>query len=175
VNGIAQYIPSTKVYAPEDATKVNFLEACQTYSMVHVPTHGILNEEDPGFSFISFTQSGKDLDVSELLFVKDLYAQNWDLDLAFFSACQTASGRHLAGEGNISMARGLAYAGVRSFITTQWNVPTATKSKIAPIFYEELVNKEKTKDVALATAKRAVAGRYPPREWAGLILIGTTD
>ena len=116
------------------------------------------------------------INLSELLFVKDLYAQHWQgLDLIFLSACQTASGRFMEGEGNISLARGMAYAGVRSLATTLWNVPTAAKSKIAPAFYTHFLQESQPKDVALAEAKRSVARQYHPKDWAGIILIGATE
>ncbi|MCB0588839.1 MAG: CHAT domain-containing protein, partial [Phaeodactylibacter sp.] len=175
VKKIRETIPNVKVYEQEAASKEEFLKACRQYSIIHVPTHGILNEGDPGFSFISFSQLGEQIDLSELLFVKDLYAQHWNLDLLFLSACQTATGRFMEGEGNISLARGMAYAGVRSLATTLWNVPTAAKARIAPAFYRYLLQDEAPKDEALARAKREVARRHHPNDWAGLILIGATD
>ena len=175
VNQIRQNIRKVTLYENEAASKKAFLKACQEFSIIHIPTHGILNEQDPGYSFISFSQLGEEIDLSELLFVKDLYAQHWEgLDLIFLSACQTASGRFMEGEGNISLARGMAYTGVNSLATTLWNVPTAAKSKIAPAFYLHFLQEGQPKDVALAEAKRSVARQYHPKDWAGLILIGSS-
>ncbi len=173
VKALSEKIEDVEVYPESLATKEQFLKACQQYSILHVPTHGILNEEDPGLSFIAFTQKEDTLDIGQVLFLKDLYSQSWNLDFAFFSACQTASGRYAAGEGNLSMARGLAYAGVKSFITTLWNVPTEAKAVIAPDFYDRFLNQSKPKDVALAEAKRKAAKTYVhPNDWASIILIG---
>lgn len=175
VKKIEESIRGVEVFRGEGASKAAFLEACRQYAVLHIPTHGILNEEDPSYSFISFSQMDGGINPSELLFVKDLYAQRWDIDLIFLSACQTASGRFWEGEGNISLARGMAYAGVRSLATTLWNVPTAAKSKIAPAFYIHYIKEGQPKDVALAEAKRSVARQYHPKDWAGLILVGASE
>ena len=44
-----------------------FLEVCQGHSIVHVATHGVLNESFPDFSFIAFSQNSDALNLSELL------------------------------------------------------------------------------------------------------------
>lgn len=178
VNAIKKKFPKSEIYPKKNANKKAFRTACQKYPIIHVTTHGILNEEDPSFSFISFSQMTENLDLSELFFVKELYTErNWNLDLLFLSACQTASGKYFAGEGNISMASGLAQAGVRSFVTTYWNVPTSPKARIAPNFYEQLLRNQKPKDIALAEAKRLIAKspESSPYDWAGLVLIGSTN
>lgn len=169
---------SVQPYTDADATKENFFEACNHYAFVHVATHGILNQ-DPNLNFVAFSQKGDSLDQTELLFLGELYAQRLPQDLVVFSACETALGQYREGEGNISMARGLAYAGVRSFVTTLWKVPTDANRQIMPEFYEQFLTNKEPKDVALAKARRAFIALSPDNEqldqWAGLVLIGSAE
>jgi CHAT domain-containing protein len=173
VDGILKVIPQAQKYLKLSATKQDFFAASKNSSIIHAPTHGILNPTDPSQSFIAFSQHGDSLRRSELLFVNELYSRFFNVDLIFLSACQTATGKFIAGEGNISLGRGLAYAGVRSFISTLWNVPVAPKASIAGDFYQSFLLQHQPKDVALAKAKRLAAEQYPdPNDWAGFVLQG---
>lgn len=169
---------SVRSYAEMDATKENFWEACKNYAFVHVASHGILNQ-DPNLNFVAFSQNRDTLDQSELLFLRELYAQRLHQELIVFSACETSLGQYREGEGNLSMARGLAYSGVRSFITTLWKVSPDANRQIMPGFYELFLGKKKHKDVALAEARRAFILASVDNEqldkWAGLVLIGSTE
>ena len=160
----------------QNAQKQDFFDRAKSSQLIHVATHGILNEEDPWLSYISFSQKSDTLDTSELLFVKDLSRNNWNLDLVFFSACQTANGQYHEGEGNISLARSLQISGAKSVITSLWNVPTQPKARMAPDFYDNYINKGLPKDVSLSLAKRKIARSYPhPFYWAGFTLIGASS
>jgi len=178
VKAIAKNDVDVAEYLDAAATVDGFFEACQRYAFVHVATHGILNQ-DPNLNFVAFTQNKDTLDHNELLFLRRLYTENLPQDLIVFSACETTLGEFREGEGNMSMARGLAYAGVRSFVTTLWKVYTASNTEIMPEFYQRFLNEKKPKDVALADAKVAFITASPDNEridkWAGLVLIGSTE
>jgi CHAT domain-containing protein len=169
---------SVKAYLDTVATVDGFFEACRRYAFVHVATHGILNQ-DPNLNFVAFTQSKDTLNEKELLFLRRLYTEDLPQDLIVFSACETTLGEFREGEGNMSMARGLAYAGVRSFVTTLWKVYTASNTEIMPEFYQNFLNEDKPKDVALNEAKiafiEASSNNEPMDKWAGLVLIGSTE
>jgi CHAT domain-containing protein len=175
--GIAEAV-KTRLFAGPTAGKTAFLDACRRHKIVHVATHGILSDADPNMSFISFNQGSAAIDTAQLLYLRDLYSHPLDLEFAFFSACETAAGKYVEGEGNFSMARGLAYAGVKSFVTTFWKVYGQDMGALAPAFYREMLNNQVPKDVALAKAKRVFIGkdieRYDPAFWAGAVLFGTT-
>jgi CHAT domain-containing protein len=165
------------------ATLDNFLQACGSDRYVQVIAHGFLDEQNPGLSCIAFAQKEAQLDEYNLLMLNDLYAMTLPQELIGFSACRTASGQYREGEGNMSLARGLAYAGVRSFTTTLWDIPTDGVAEIMPAFFKSLLSGRKPlpKDLALAEAKRAylesatLDAALHPANWAGVVLIGATD
>ena len=158
----------------DEASKEDFLSLCEKYGRIHLATHGIVHKSQQQLNFISFSQSADTLNADQLLFLKDLLPYNWEIDFVFLSACQTASGEFIEGEGNMSLARGLAYAGVKSFVTTLWDVPTQPKADLVPRFYDHLLNDDEPKDVALQKAKMEVVYKYPhPANWAGFSLSGS--
>ena len=162
-----------------NATKRNFLQACREYKIVHVATHGILNNDNPRFNFISFSQMAPQLNSREFLYLQELDTCRLDLDLAVFSACETARGKNVENEGNISMSRGLAQAGVRSYVTTLSVVRPQQTGELMPLFYGLLISGSTTKDVALAEAKRRFIDKsldnVSPEAWANVVLMGSTD
>ena len=169
---------NAQLYINEKATKDAFKDACRNSNVLHIATHCIVNYTNPDFNYISFSQNSDTLNRNALFYLKDLYANPMPLDLAVFSACQSAIGKEIKGEAPLSMARGLAYAGVRSFITTQWFVNTDKNADFYKFFYAELA-KGTPKDVALQEAKKQfinyAEGNSDPYFWASMILIGNTE
>ena len=168
----------THLYLGDQATKQAFKEACRQNNVLHIATHSIVNYANPDFNYISFSQNRDVLDRDQLFYLKDMYANPIHLDLAVFSACQSAIGKEIKGEAPLSMARGLAYAGVRSFITTQWLVNTDKNADFYPSFYDAIA-KGVPKDIALQQAKQhfinQADGNNDPYFWANTILIGNTQ
>ena len=167
-----------QLFLNEKATKEAFKDACSHSNVLHIATHCIVNYTNPDFNYISFSQNNDTLNRNALFYLKDLYANPMPLDLAVFSACQSAIGKEIKGEAPLSMARGLAYAGVRSFITTQWFVNTDKNADFYKFFYAALA-KGTPKDVALQEAKKQfinyAEGNSDPYFWASMMLIGNTE
>ncbi len=134
VAAIADILPSTTFLA-EMATRDRFLALAPKYSLLHLATHGILNDKDPDRSFLAFYAPS---DQPQLLplYVRDLYALPLQSELVVLSACETGIGQLSRGEGLLSMARGFSYAGAKSLITTLWSIPDgAANSGLLPTFY----------------------------------------
>ena len=157
------------------ATKGCFFNTCRDALAVHVATHGILVDDAPANNFIAFNQAQDTVNTSELLYLSELASQEpLNLELATFSACETARGKYVAGEGNMSMARALAAAGVKSILTTLWPVRTTQQARLMPVFYGQFTaNGGADKDRALTLAKRdfILNSDAYPAAWAGTILI----
>ena len=176
VQDIRQEVSSFDVFSDTMANYLQFQNACTNYAYIHIPTHGIYNQYNSNRSCISFTQNADTLNTDELLHVQDLYGRHWQLELVFLSACQTATGEYISGEGNISMARGFAYAGAKSIVTTLWNVPVSSKADIASEFYNGFIKNKQSKDIAMAEAKKYAARHHTsPVNWAGFVQVGATD
>ena len=177
VNRISQKVP-VSIFSTTNATRSTFLEASRQYNILHVASHSLCDDRDPNQSLLAFNQPGPFVDTSQLLYLRELYGLDLHQDLIVLSACETSRGEFAVGEGNLSIARGLAYAGAHSFISTLWVINTEPGLTIMPAFYEKL--RENTpKDVALAEAKRSYlresSKNYAPLKWAGIVLNGSTQ
>ena len=97
-------------------------------------------------------------------------------ELVVLSACDTARGEVVKGEGVVGLTRALEYAGARSIVATQWSVASGqSTTQLMEEFHKGLRN-GKAKDEALKEAMAAVRKKYPhPFYWAPFILLGDPD
>ena len=95
------------------------------------------------------------------------------------SACNTAIGRDVKGEGIFSFARGIAAAGIPSTVATLWPVENQSTYQLTEFFHKYL-SKGIPADRALQKAKMVFlnindASKQLPYFWAANILIGETN
>src|SRR6185295_8146635 len=82
------------------------------YRIIHFATHGLLNSQHPELSGIVLSlvdEHGKPQD--GFLRLHDIYNLQLGADLVVLSACETALGKEIKGEGLIGLTRGFMYAG----------------------------------------------------------------
>ncbi|MDO8367841.1 MAG: CHAT domain-containing protein [Saprospiraceae bacterium] len=174
---LSQVVPAD-LFLDSNATKSAFIKASRKFNVLHLASHSICDDRNPNQSLLAFNQADSTVDTSQLLYLRELYSLDLDQDLIVLSACETSRGEFALGEGNLSIARGLSYAGAHSFISTLWVINTEPSIAIMPAFYQHL-QENKYKDVALAEAKRAYIREspknYAPLNWAGIVLNGSTQ
>lgn len=170
LRNIRERIGETTLYEGSDADKPAFLKSLGKFKVHHLAMHSEMDEEDYEQSSLLFANSEK-------IYFHELYALNFPSEMVVLSACNTGLGKYLNGEGVMSLARALTYAGVRSSVASLWQVPDKESAELMTLFYEYL-SKGKPKDDALMLAKRAFTEKYPmkthPYYWAGFILTGDT-
>jgi CHAT domain-containing protein len=142
---------------------------------IHFANHAITDERFPLDSALLLSASPQTAEKREN---GTLYA--WEImervrihaDLVTLSACHSATGAPLAGEGLIGLARAFQYAGARSIVASLWNVGDRSSIKLMSDFYT-LLRCGVAKDEALRRAQvnSIRAGRHPVR-WAVFQLYG---
>ncbi|UBM58199.1 CHAT domain-containing protein [Marinilongibacter aquaticus] len=161
-------------YKNQSASKNNFFEEYQEYGIIHFATHAQMDDEEPGKSFIAFYPDSTDYK----LYTEELYSLSLqNTELVVLSACEAGNGKLQKGEGLISLARGFAYAGCPSTITTLWKAHDESSAWLASRLYHYL-EKGWNKADALRQAKldfrKSATGQEfnHPYYWANFILIG---
>lgn len=139
------------VFDAEQATKENFQQNCEDYCIIHIATHGVMNTQNAEQSFLAFS-TNQDSAQTPLLYVRDLYNMHLTASLVVLSACETGIGTVYKSEGIASLARGFAYAGAKSLITSLWSVNDQATAKIMRYLYQYL-KAGMPKDLALQKAK----------------------
>jgi len=141
------------------------------FPVIHFATHGVVAEAHPTRSGLLFSpEPGED----GLLQMSEIYRLGLKAELVVLSACETALGREITGEGIGSLTRAFFYAGSRAVVAALWNVNDRFSAAFAERFYGE-IRAGRSTDEALRQAKLAFIGHSQfahPFYWSSLVLIG---
>lgn len=167
-----------KFFFGADATEANFKHAVLHSRVIHLGTHGILDDENPAMSYLVFT-SGKDSLEDNLLHTYEIYNLKLNAELVTLSACNTGTGQLREGEGVMSLARGFAYAGCPNVVTSLWPASDYATAQLMQRFYYYLSNGW-SKNKALHQAKLdfladADENLSNPYYWGSFILVGDVE
>jgi CHAT domain-containing protein/tetratricopeptide (TPR) repeat protein len=160
-----------------DATRETAMSAeVGQYQILHLATHGVLNNEHPELSGIVLTTVKRDgTEAAGFLPLHDIYNLKLSADLTVLSACETALGKDVKGEGLIGLTRGFMYAGSRSVVASLWKVDDRATSVLMGHFYKAMLQDGMSPAAALRLAKEKVRQEKPwraPYFWAGFVLQG---
>ena len=130
------------------------------YEVLHFATHGLLDNRNPMFSYLTLAQTAEDPNEDGLLEAREIINMDLHANLAVLSACQTARGRVGAGEGVIGMSWALFVAGVPTTVASQWNVDSASTTSLMIDFHRRL-----TKRPAKGSQRKRKRSRCDRRHW----------
>jgi CHAT domain-containing protein len=146
------------------------------YRIVHFATHGVFDNENPGLSGVAlsmFDEQGRPQD--GFLRLHDIYGLNLPVELVVLSACNTALGRPVRGEGLVGVVRGFMYAGARRVLASLWKVDDEATGEMMGRFYREMLQRHHSPAAALREAQLSMwqQNRWrPPYYWAAFVLQG---
>jgi CHAT domain-containing protein len=170
---VARYADrASEIYTGEQASERRVKsERLDRFRIIHFATHGLVSRQSPARSalVLSSGEGGED----GFLQAREIYNLRLASDLVVLSACQTARGRLLAGEGVEGLARAFLYAGARSVVASLWDVNDERATRFMESFYRYL-SEGKSKSEALRAAKLDFLSHASaaPRDWAAFVLIG---
>jgi len=146
------------------------------YRYIHFATHGLLNGEHPELSGILLSmvdEHGRPQ--NGFLKLTEIYSLNLNADLVVLSACQTALGKNIKGEGLVGLTRGFMYAGAARVIASLWKVDDAATAALMGELYKEMFTNGKRPVAALRDAQITISRKkrwQSPYYWAGFVLQG---
>ncbi len=146
------------------------------YEWVHFATHGVLDTEHPELSGVVLSlldERGRP--VEGFLRAHDIYNLRLPAELVVLSACQTALGRQLRGEGMANLTRAFMVAGARRVMVSLWSVRDRATAELMEQFYRGLLIEELSPAAALRSAQLSMladARWREPQHWAGFVLQG---
>ena len=171
------YGPSSRVYVGADAREDRWKAEAATARVVHVATHGMLDNASPLYSHLVLARPEPGGADDGLLEAWEIMNMPLRADLVVLSACETARGRVAAGEGVIGLMWAIFVAGSPSTLVSQWAVDSASSTALMVAFHREwhAGSREISKARALQQASLTVLntpGFSHPFYWAGFILAG---
>jgi CHAT domain-containing protein len=136
------------------------------FRFVHFAMHGVLcagesrnNWTEPALAF-----SPEGNETTSLLRLADIYSLSFDADLITLSACETALGQEINGEGVLGLTRAFLSSGADAVVSTLWRVNDHATAKLMTDFYRDLASQgsgttgpRRSTLVALQSAKRGLA------------------
>ena len=146
------------------------------YRIVHFATHGLINNQHPDLSGIVLslvdeqgrTQNG-------FLRLYDIYNLKLNADLVVLSACQTALGKEIKGEGLVGLTRGFMYAGAPRVVASLWRIDDRATAEIMKRFYTGMLKDGLRPAAALRAAQISMLNDkrwQSPHFWAAFTLQG---
>ncbi|HVG09836.1 MAG TPA: CHAT domain-containing protein [Thermoanaerobaculia bacterium] len=146
------------------------------YRMVHFATHGLIDSRRPEMSSLVLSLVNERGEPQNgFLRLHDIYNLELKADLVVLSACQTALGQEIRGEGLVGLTRGFMYAGAARVLASLWSVDDRATSLLMRRFYEHMITGGLRPAAALRQAQIDMS-RDPqwrsPYYWAGFSLQG---
>jgi len=143
------------------------------FSIGHFAMHAVLNEryaELTGLALGKQHEPGS----ANLLWYGDVSHFHAKLDLVVLSACNTALGERIPGEGLRGLTQAFFAAGSQRVVGTLWEVDDQATSEWMPYFYRALKETHSpAKALHDAQEKMAAGSQWSsPYYWAGFVLAG---
>jgi CHAT domain-containing protein/Tfp pilus assembly protein PilF len=170
---------------PESSTMATGFEATRSLAMdpslshyrwIHFATHAVVNHEHPELSGVILSMIDRNGNAQDgSLRLHDIYNLNLPAELVVLSACDSATGKWVEGEGLVSLVRGFMYAGASSVIASLWKVDDQATKELMVHFYRGMVEEELSAAAALRQAQLALWNeKYwrSPFFWGAFVLQG---
>ena len=136
------------------------------YRYLHFAAHAEVNDRQPGRTRVLLTGGSLDLAAIRQLELRS--------DLVTLSACETALGRRVRGEGIIGLPHAFLAAGAEAVLVTLWRVDDRATALFMAEFYREVRAGSSPAAALLSVRSRWVARRpgVHPAFWAPFVLVG---
>jgi CHAT domain-containing protein len=146
------------------------------HRIVHFATHSVIDNERPELSGIVlslYDRSGRPR--NGFLRLYEIFNLRLASDLVVLSACQSALGREIRGEGLMGLTRGFLYAGAPRVVASLWKVDDRASAELMKRFYEGMLVRGERPAAALRNAQVAMwrtRGWDAPYYWGAYTLQG---
>lgn len=167
--------PTATVFTGADATERRVKGVGSDVTHLHLGCHGLLDARSPLDSSLALAASGGDAAEDGRLQAWEVLEQmRLDADLVVLSACDTALGEEVQGEGVLGLARAFQFAGARAVLATQWAVHDSSAPRLVERLYrgirDGLGPAEALRRAQLAALRRRATAH--PFYWAAFQLDG---
>jgi CHAT domain-containing protein len=146
------------------------------YSIVHMATHGVLDTEHPELTHLVFSRFNfQGQPRRNLVFAHEIYGLDLPVNLVVLSACETALGREMRGEGLVGLTQGFLQAGANAVVVSLWQVDDRVTAELMTRFYRALLVDGQGPAEALRQAQLSIRREtawHAPYYWAGFLFQG---
>jgi CHAT domain-containing protein/Tfp pilus assembly protein PilF len=173
------YGAASRVFTGAGATEERLRAAAADASVLHLATHGVLDDANPMYSYVALAgDPSADAARDGRLEAWEVMTLNLRADIVVLAACETARGHVGAGEGVVGLSWAFFLAGVPRTVVSLWKVDAASTTDLMLAFHR-LARPAASGRPRVAEALRAAAltllrdPRYShPFYWAAFGVIG---
>jgi CHAT domain-containing protein len=167
---VGRYADSVEVRLREDASEAYLKRApLGKFRVLHFATHAVVDDRSVARTAIALTPGAQE---DGFVSPAELAAFALHADLVVLSACRTAGGVMVAGEGVQGLTAPLLQAGARSVVATRWRIADRAAIRMIRPFYDALAAGLPVGDALRAAKLAALRRGAPPREWATFTAVG---
>ncbi len=145
-------------------------EPLERYRYIHFAVHATTDARIPQLSALVFsTYDPKGYPIENRVWAGDLMTRRFNATTVVLSACDTALGADIGGEGLLGLRYVLLARGAHAVVASLWEVPDRATGTLMQSFYRGLLQEHRRPESALALAMRQsmLAGPRDPAFWAG--------
>jgi len=164
---------NSRVYTGAEASKGLFKAEAGHYQILHLATHGVVNNAQPMYSQVVLAQ-GKEKE-GGLLEAWEIMKMDLKADVVVLSACETGLGRVGIGEGMIGLSWAFFVAGTPTTVVSQWKVDSTSTAELMLAFHGNLKAAKSSKSDSLREAALSLLKTKQYRHpfyWASFVLVG---
>jgi CHAT domain-containing protein len=167
---VARYAPTAELRLGDDASAEYLRHApLGGFQVLHFATHALVDDRALGRSALALAPGSSG---SGFVTPGELASLRLDADMVVLSACRTAGGVVVDGEGIQGLTAAFLEAGARSVVATSWRVGDRRTIRLVEGLYAELARGKPLVE-ALRAAKLASLRRGAPQgEWAAFNAVG---
>jgi CHAT domain-containing protein len=137
--------------------------------VLHFATHALVDDQNLTSTALALAPGGGE---DGFLSPADIAVLPLDAELVVLSACRTAGGVLIGGEGVHGLASAFLGAGARAVAATMWQIDDHRAARIAGEYYRALASGMSLGDALRAAKLARMRAGAPPSEWAAWTLVG---
>ncbi len=169
--GMAAALPGASVVlVGAGATEAALKKAdLKRFGVVHLAAHAVLDDERPERSAVLLAPGDGEDGFLQMKEIVDLRLRGQTVIL---TACRSASGAWIDGEGVMGLARSFFEAGSRAVVGSLWPLRDDETAALMRDFSAAIAEGQSVADALASAQRRAIASGAPVAAWAGLVTLG---
>jgi len=145
------------------------------YRYILFSTHGEEHPDQPELSSLAVSGRGENGPRTDHVWLQDIRGLDLSADLVVLSACRTALGRDVPGEGSLGLPEGFLSAGAARVAVSLWDVNDSASAVISVRLFRGILEEKLSPSEALRAAQLAMRRSQnwrSPYYWAAFELYG---
>ncbi len=167
---VSRYSKSSEVRLRDEATSEYLRTApLSDFQVIHFATHALVDERTAARTTLALAPTKG---YSGFVSPGELAALHLEAGVVVLSACRTAAGVVVDGEGVQGLTSSFLEAGAQSVVASQWRIADQPTVQVVESFYNGLAQGLTVADALQYAKLAALKSGLPARDWAAFTVIG---